>query len=93
MQSSGDAESYRGARPLPVVQALRGLHFTTASTQFNTMLAVDNCRTLLLYRERDVPCGVDRLHLRQDQVRTLIYYPPILIALLMILPGLKTRNP
>ena len=46
IQRSGDAEPYRGARPLPVVQALRGLHFTTASTQFNTMLAVDNCRTL-----------------------------------------------
>ena len=51
------------------------------------MLAVYYCRTLLLYRKRDVPCSVDRLHLRQDQVRTLIYYPPILIALLMILPG------
>ncbi len=30
---------------------------------------------------------VIRLHLRYDQVRTLLYYPPILIALLMILPG------
>ena len=47
---AGHAESYRGARPLPVVQALRGLHYTTASTQFHTLLAVDNCRTLWLYR-------------------------------------------
>ena len=46
MQSSGDAAFLRGARPLPVVQALRGLHYTTASTQFHTLLAVDNCRTL-----------------------------------------------